>query len=395
LGPLDHRRVIEYLENFREKTGFFKMNFRKIPELVMDNLKARVPIIQGGMSVGISLSGLASAVANAGGIGVIGTAGIGADEPDLKTNYDEANIRALRKEVRKAKRMSDGVIGVNIMMAVSNYDVLINTAIEEKVDVIFIGTGLLLRLPDTLDIENIKRSKTKIIPIVSNSKGASIMFNYWAKNYDHIPDGVVVEGPMAGGHLGFHKEDLEKEENHLERIIPSVIEAIIPFRERYHKDIPVIAAGGIYTGEDIYRFIEMGASGVQMGTRFVATHECDASVIFKDSYINCKEDDVVIIQSPVGMPGRAIRNKFLEDVFEGNKKPFICSWKCLRTCDFKQVPYCIAEALFNAKDGNLDRGFAFAGKNVYRVNKLVHVKELIEELIREYEAIANGKPSLS
>lgn len=371
------------------------MNLKKIPELVMDDIKARIPIIQGGMSVGISLSGLASAVANAGGIGVIGTAGIGADEPDLQTNYEEANIRALKKEVRKARRMSNGLIGVNIMMALSNYDDLINASIEEGVDVIFIGAGLLLRLPDTIDIEKIKESNTKIVPIISNGKGAKIMFNYWAKNYDHIPDGVVVEGPLAGGHLGFHKEKLEDEENRLEEIVPGVIEAVQPFRERYGKDIPVIAAGGIYTGEDIYRFMEMGASGVQMATRFVATHECDASVKFKDAYIGSGEEDVIIIQSPVGMPGRALKNEFLEDVNNGGRKPFMCSWKCLRTCDFKEAPYCIAEALRNAKEGNLDRGFAFAGKNAYRVKKLVHVKELIDELVREYEAIANGKPSAS
>jgi NAD(P)H-dependent flavin oxidoreductase YrpB (nitropropane dioxygenase family) len=325
---------------------------------------------------------------------VIGAAGIGADEPDLQTNYLEANSRALRREIRKARRMSDGIIGINIMMALSNYDELINISIEEEVDVIFIGAGLLLRLPDSLDIEKIRNSKTKIVPIISNEKGVNIMFNYWAKNYDHIPDAVVVEGPMAGGHLGYHKEDLEKEENQLENIIPGVIDAIIPFRERFGKDIPVIAAGGVYTGEDIYRFIEMGAGGVQMATRFVATHECDASVIFKDSYINCKEGDVVIIQSPVGMPGRALNNRFLEDVGNGEKKPFMCSWKCLRTCDFKEAPYCIAEALRNSKEGTMEKGFAFAGKNVHRVNKLVHVKELIEELVAEYEAIANGKASL-
>jgi NAD(P)H-dependent flavin oxidoreductase YrpB (nitropropane dioxygenase family) len=370
------------------------MNLKKIPELVMDDIRARVPIIQGGMSVGISLSSLASAVANAGGIGVIGVAGIGSDEPDLRNDYRGINARALRKEIQKARRMSDGLIGVNIMMALSDYDSMIKTAMEEGVDVIFIGAGLLLRLPDTLDIEDIKSSKTKIVPIVSNAKGAKIMFNYWAKNYDHIPDAVVVEGPKAGGHLGFRKEDLEKEENQLETLVPQVIEEIIPFRERFGKDIPVIAAGGIYTGEDIYRFMEMGASGVQMATRFVATHECDASQKFKDAYINCSEDDITIIKSPVGMPGRAVKNQFLKDVEQGNRKPFNCGWRCLRTCNYKEAPYCIAIALRDAKEGNLGTGFAFAGKNAYRINGLKYVKELIEELVNEYEAIANGKPSL-
>lgn len=371
------------------------MNFRKIPQLIMDDLIARIPIVQGGMSVGISLSGLASAVAEAGGIGVIGAAGIGADEPDIQTNYSEANIRALQREIRKARRMSKGIIGVNIMMALSNYDELINASMDEGVDVIFIGTGLLLRLPESIDIERLRTTRTKFVPIVSNAKGVRIMFTYWEKNYGRIPDAVVVEGPLAGGHLGFHKEDLDKPENQLENIIPGVIEAVIPFRERFGKDIPVIAAGGIYTGEDIYRFLEMGASGVQMATRFVATYECDASIKFKDAYLKCQEDDVVIIQSPVGMPGRALKNEFLIDVSRGMKKPFTCNWKCLRTCNFRESPYCIADALRNAKEGTLERGFAFAGKNAYRVNRLVHVKELIDELVREYEAVANGKPSIS
>jgi NAD(P)H-dependent flavin oxidoreductase YrpB (nitropropane dioxygenase family) len=358
-----------------------------MPPLKMGDLVAEVPIVQGGMSVGISLANLASAVANEGGIGVIGVAGIGYTEPDITSNYAEANKRSFIREIQKARRMSKGVIGVNIMMALSDYDKLIQIAIDEGLDVIFIGTGLLLRMPETIEIEQIKSSKTKIVPIVSSAKGAQVMFNYWSRFYDHVPDGVVVEGPLAGGHLGFMPEDIEKADKQLEKLVPEVVEVVKPFRERYNKEIPVIAAGGIYTGEDIARFIDLGASGVQMATRFIATHECDATIKFKDAIINSSKEDIIIIKSPVGMPGRAVRNQFLEDVSHGIKKPFSCPWKCLRTCDYSHSPYCIALALVSAKEGSLDKGFAFAGANAYRVDRLMYVKELIASLKEEYSKV--------
>ncbi|MFO8051981.1 MAG: nitronate monooxygenase [Thermoplasmatota archaeon] len=366
------------------------MKEKKIPPLRIDDIQAPVPIVQGGMSVGISLGGLASAVANAGGIGVIGAAGLGASEPDISVNWDMANKRALKREIRMARRISDGLIGINIMMALSDYDTIIKTSFEEGLDIVFIGSGLLLRLPDTLDMDELKEQKTKIIPIVSSAKGARIMFTYWAKNYDHVPDGVVLEGPLAGGHLGFTKEMIDDPQFELENLLPQTLEVIEPFREKFDKDIPVIPAGGIYTGEDIYRFMKMGASGVQMATRFVATHECDASYAFKEMYINAKKDDLTIIQSPVGMPGRAINSDFLRSVARGEKIPFNCGWKCLRTCNYKEAPYCIALALNYAKWGKMDEGFAFAGENVYRVERLMKVQELIDELVEGYEKAAEA-----
>ena len=363
---------------------------RRIPELIIGELRARVPIVQGGMSVGISLERLASSVADQGGIGVIGAAGIGANEPDVNTNFREADSRALRKAIRRAREMTDGLIGVNIMMALTDYDSLILTAFDEEVDLVFIGTGLLLRTPDTIDMNKLKRAKTKIVPIVSSEKGARVLFNYWARFYDHVPDAVVIEGPLAGGHLGFTRQDIDDPGHSLENIVPGVLNVIRPFEERYKKNIPVIAAGGIFTGADIYKFIRMGASGVQMGTRFVATYECDASMKFKEAYLNCSKEDVVIIDSPVGMPGRAIRNEFIDDVSAGIKKPFQCLWKCLRTCDFNYAPYCIAKALTSAKEGKFEDGFAFAGANAYRIEKIQSVKELIQNLIKEYEAAMEG-----
>jgi NAD(P)H-dependent flavin oxidoreductase YrpB (nitropropane dioxygenase family) len=361
-----------------------------MPPLKFDDVETRVPIIQGGMSVGVSLSRLARAVADQGGIGVIGSAGIGALEPDIHIDYATANKRAFTREIRNTRMLTNGLIGVNIMMALSDYDALINIAIDEGVDFIFVGAGLLLRLPETVDIEKIKRSKTKIVPIISGPKGVSVMFKYWARFYDYIPDGVVVEGPLAGGHLGFTKEMIDDPQYALENLIPEVIETVKEYRERYNKDIPVIAAGGVYTGADILKFLNMGADGVQMATRFVATHECDATIDFKNMFINSKKEDLVIIKSPVGMPGRAIRNEFIDQVEAGKKVPFSCGWKCLRTCDYQNSPYCIALALVYAKEGKMDSGFAFAGANAYRVDRLDTVKELIDILSEEYdEAVRN------
>ena len=334
--------------------------------------------------MGISLSGLASAVANEGGIGVIGAAGIGMLEPDFSTNFKEANKRALRKEIRKARKMTKGIIGVNLMVALSDFDELLLVAIEEGVDLVFLGAGLPLKVP----FDGLKKASTKVVPIVSSARAASIIFRYWTKRYNHVPDAVVVEGPLAGGHLGFKKEQINDPNYSLEKIVKEVISVIKVFEEQFNKKIPVIAAGGIYSGTDIYRFIRMGASGVQMATRFVATHECDADIKFKEAYINCRKEDLIIIDSPVGLPGRAIRNKFLDEVSSGVRKPFKCPWKCLKTCDFKKTPYCIALALTNAKRGNLDEGFAFAGANAYKVDKIVSVKELIETLLMEYEKAA-------
>jgi len=361
------------------------MSLRKIPTLRIGNLEANIPIIQGGMGVGISLSSLASAVANAGGIGVIATAGIGQFESDWYTNYNEANKRALRREIRKARAKTTGIIGVNIMLALSDFDDLVQCAVDEGVNVLFLGAGLPIGLPKTLPLDRLGELATKFVPIVSSARAAKIIFRGWEKRYNHLPDAVVVEGPLAGGHLGFKKEQIDDPDYALEKILPDVVSVIEPYQEKFSKSIPVIAAGGIYTGQDIHKFMQLGAQAVQMGTRFVATYECDASMEYKEAYLKCKKEDIVIIDSPVGLPGRAIQNKFLKDIASGVKMPFKCPWKCLRTCDFKNVPYCIGRALTNAKKGDLENGFAFAGANAYRADKIISVKELIGTLVKEYE----------
>ena len=358
------------------------MYSNSMPQLQIGNLFIDNPIIQGGMGVGISLSGLASAVANEGGIGVISSVGLGVLEQDRRMNFRDANIHFLRKEIRKARELTSGVIGLNIMVAMSDYDNLLECAIEEEVDVIFLGAGLPLRFPKSISLNHLK---TKIIPIISSARATQLIFHHWEKNFDRIPDGVVVEGPLAGGHLGFKIDQIDDPDFKLEKIIPEILTVIESFEKRLDKSIPVIAAGGIYTGADIRKYLKMGAKGVQMATRFVATHECDASDEFKLSYVNCKKDDIAIIESPVGLPGRAIRNEFLQEVSEGTKMPFKCSWKCLKTCDYRTAPYCIAEALCNARKGELLKGFTFAGANAYKVEKIISVKNLFIILKEEYD----------
>ncbi len=296
-------------------------------KLKIGDLVAKIPIIQGGMSVGISLSGLASAVAEEGGIGVIGSAMIGMSESDIYSNGIGANIRALKKEIRKTREMTQGIIGVNIMVALTNYADMVKLSIEEGIDIIFCGAGLPLDLPKYLT----NGSKTKLVPIVSSDRAAKIICKKWLSKFNYLPDAVVVEGPKAGGHLGFKMEQINDPDFVLEKIVPQVIDAVKPFEKDHQKDIPVIAAGGVYSGKDIYKFLKMGAAGVQMGTRFVATHECDAAIEFKQAFIDAEEDDLVLIKSPVGLPGRAVRNKFIEDVNLGVRKPFKCPYHCIKT----------------------------------------------------------------
>lgn len=352
--------------------------------LRIGDLVARTPIVQGGMGVGISLSGLASATANAGGIGVIAAAGIGLLEPDGFTDFLGANIRALRREIRRARELTEGILGVNIMVALSNFADMVRTAIEEGIDVIFSGAGLPVNLPEFLKVG----VRTKLVPIVSSGRAAALIARRWLDKYAYRPDAFVVEGPRAGGHLGFKREQLEDPKYALETLVPEVIEALTPFAGE-DAPIPVIAGGGVYTGADIREMLELGAAGVQMATRFVATDECDADPAFKESYVAAGEGDLEIIASPVGMPGRAVKNKFLEDVEAGRKAPYSCPYHCIVTCDPEKAPYCISLALLNAQKGRLDKGFAFAGANAPRVEKIVPVSRLVESLEEEYRASGN------
>lgn len=358
----------------------------RFPTLNIGDIVAKIPIIQGGMGVGVSLSGLASAIANEGGIGVIATAMIGMSEPDIVSNPKEADTRALRKEIQRAKQMTNGILGVNIMVALTNFADLVKTAVKENIDIIFAGAGLPLDLPKYLrQIE-----PPKLVPIVSSGRAAKLLCKRWLAKFNYLPDAFVVEGLLAGGHLGLKIEQINDPRFALEFLVPEVIEAVKPFEQQRQASIPVIAAGGIYTGADIAKFLRLGAAGVQMGTRFVATHECDADKAFKQAYLKAEEDDIIMINSPVGLAGRAIRNQFLEDVSKGEKVPFACPYHCVTTCNYSCAPYCIARALVNAKKGKFVHGFAFAGQNAHRVHEIVSVKELMAFLLEELSTCLNN-----
>lgn len=348
------------------------------------NLEIKLPVVQGGMGVGVSLSGLASAVANEGGIGVISCAGLGLIYHKSPGDYLSKCIYGLKEELRKAKEKTKGVIGVNIMVALTNYADMVKTSIAEKVDVIFAGAGLPFDLPSYLTPE----SETKLVPIVSSSRAAKIICDKWKNNYGYLPDAIVVEGPKAGGHLGFKADQLDSENFSLEQIVPEVLD--IASQYSAEKNIPVIVAGGISSGEDIHRFMEMGVSGVQMGTIFVTTEECDASPVFKQTYINARREDVKIIQSPVGMPGRAIDGEFIRSVEAGNEKPKVCPFHCIKTCDYTKSPYCIVQALYQAARGNMKKGYAFTGMNVHLAEKISSVKEVITNLKEEFLKARSG-----
>lgn len=355
----------------------------KLPPLLIGDLKAEIPIIQGGMGIGVSLSKLAGAVAKAGGIGVISAAQPGYDEPDFEKNPREANLRALEKHIRLAKEIGDGgVVGVNIMVAMNHYADMVSTCVKAGADIIISGAGLPTDLPKLVEGSDIK-----ISPIVSSARAATVLLKVWDKRYKKTADMVVVEGPRAGGHLGFHPDELEEYQNiDLKQIVKDVIDAVKYFEEKYQKKIPVVVAGGIFNGKDIAEYMKIGASGVQMATRFVATEECDAHVNFKMAYVNAKEEDVKIIKSPVGMPGRAIQNKFLGSY---NDQPISKCYACIRECNPAKTIYCISKALIEAVKGNVDEGLLFAGDNVHRINEITTVKKLMEELVAEAEGCDN------
>jgi NAD(P)H-dependent flavin oxidoreductase YrpB (nitropropane dioxygenase family) len=270
------------------------------------------------------------------------------------------------------------------MVALSDYDSLVKTAVEEDVDLIISGAGLPLNLPGYLNGKDIK-----LIPIVSSARTFQIICKRWKSHFDKLPDAVVVEGVRAGGHLGYSYESVTEE---TAPALEEIIEEVIKIANSFEPKIPVIAAGGIFDGKDIAHFLKLGASGVQMATRFVCTDECDAHDNFKQAYLNARAEDITIIKSPVGMPGRVINNSFVEKIKQGKTMPFTCNYRCLRTCEPKKAPYCIAKVLANAANGKLDESFAFAGSNAYLCKEIISVKSLVEKLSEELtQALAAEK----
>ncbi|MBO5033075.1 MAG: nitronate monooxygenase [Lachnospiraceae bacterium] len=339
-------------------------------ELRIGDLCARIPVIQGGMGVGVSLSGLAGAVAAAGGVGVISTAQIGYRDPDFARHPIECNLKAVQEEIRKARdKAKGGIIGVNIMVATKRYEDYVKAAVAAGVDLIISGAGLPMTLPDI-------SGKSKIAPIVSSRKSLSVISKYWKKKYDRKPDLVIIEGPLAGGHLGFTREEIDAYTVTGSKRYDDEVKSIIELADEMQ--VPVAVAGGVYERKDMDHYLAMGAKGVQLATRFVTTKECDASDAYKQAYIDAKKEDIVIVDSPVGMPGRAIHNAFLDKVKAGERFMKGCR-QCIITCKPDTAPYCITEALINAVTGKLDEGLIFCGSNAYRADKIETVADIMEE----------------
>lgn len=350
--------------------------------LHIGDLVLKYPIIQGGMGVGVSRGRLAGTVSLCGGLGVISSAQIGYDEPEFATNQPLANAKAIRKHIALAKEISGGKpIGINIMVAMKHYEQHVRDSIEAGADVIISGAGLPMRLP-----EYVGDSGCKIAPIVSSQKAAQIILRNWKKKYNRTADFIVVEGPKAGGHLGFSREQLanittEEYETEIRNIIATVQE----YASEFSQDIPVILAGGIFDHHDICHAFELGAQGVQIASRFVATEECDASDAFKQAYLEAKEEDIEIVMSPVGMPGRALNNAFIQRVKEQRQKVSKC-YNCLAKCDPSKVPYCITQALISAVEGDINNGLIFVGENVGRIHQITTVDDLMRELAGERQS---------
>ncbi|MDF2558468.1 MAG: 2-nitropropane dioxygenase [Bacillales bacterium] len=356
-----------------------------IKPLVIGDLVAKIPIIQGGMGVGVSLSGLAGAVAANGGIGIISSAQIGFNTPLFEKNPLKANLEALAEHIRIAKeKAKNGIVGVNIMTASRNYEEYVRCSVKNKVDLIISGAGLPIDLPKL--VEN---STTKIAPIVSSVKGAKILLKMWENRHNKTADAVIVEGPKAGGHLGFKAEELDKLEDipyNFDNELKGIIEVVKGFADKFGKHIPVIFGGGVATNEDMKHFLDLGCDGVQIASRFVATEECDAHENFKQAFINATKEKVSIVKSPVGMPGRAILNDFIKETKQGNIKVKKC-YQCLTHCDPLTTPYCITKALINSVKGDVENGLVFCGEGAYQIQKMSTVAEVIEEIVGTKAAV--------
>ena len=346
--------------------------------LTIGNLTAKLPIIQGGMGVGISLSSLAGAVAAQGGIGIISTAQIGFTEADFIRNPLEANLKMIGEHINRARKIApEGILGVNIMVATQNYARYVKEAIKNGIDIIISGAGLPTELPEIA-----KGTKTKLIPIISSLKAAAIILKLWDRKNNTTPDAIIIEGPKAGGHLGFKPEQLQHMDlKAFDEEIKSILHLTKDYEEKYGRKIPIIIAGGVQTKQDMEHFMEMGADGIQVATKFVTTEECDADIKYKQAYIDCKEEDIIIVKSPVGMPGRAIKNLFTERASKENIPVKRC-YNCIKSCNPVETPYCITKALENAAKGNLEEALIFCGANAFMEKKIRTVKDVLEDYFK-------------
>jgi len=355
----------------------------KIKPLMIGDLEVKIPIIQGGMGVRVSTSALASAVADCGAAGTIASVGLAPDTDEHRIDVPKSSREHLIKEIDMTREKTDGVFGINIMVALSNYEDLARTSAEKGVDYIISGAGLPISLPEYTEGHD-----TKLIPLISSARGLQVVLKTWKRRYNRLPDAVIVEGPLSGGHIGNHSlEELTRGDfKSLETSFTEVLELISEYEKMSNKKIPVIAAGGIFGGKDMAKFISMGASGVQIGTRFILTKECSAAQAYKDLFISSTKEDLVFIQSPVGMPAKVIRTKFVDEMEAGGTRPISCVYQCLRTCNPAKVPFCIARVLIDAVQGDVDNGLVFSSSYIDKLNKIVTCRELIDDIMSEAEA---------
>lgn len=349
-----------------------------------------LPILQGGMGVGVSLDRLAGAVAACGGMGTISTAVCGFEEPDFATDPKGANLRALAAQVRRAKELSHGagLVAINAMVATAQYAESVRTALRSGVDAVVCGAGLPRDLPAIA--AEVPESDAALAPVVSGGRAAGLICRLWDKHHHRIPDFMVLEGPLAGGHLGFSKEEAREAQagnpKSLSDLLREVLEAIAPYRDKYGRDIPVFVAGGIADGAEMARYMKEGAAGAQFATRFIATEECDASPAYKQRLLDARDEDIAIVQSPVGLPGRALLSPLIQRVEAGTQPAVERCIKCLSACDYKTAPYCISRALIAAVRGDWENGLFFCGAGAGKVNRLSTVRAQMEQIMSEWRA---------
>lgn len=352
----------------------------------LGNRELALPLIQGGMGVGVSMGGLAGAVAAEGAMGTLSTADAGWNEPDFAAHPQQANLRALHREVQRAKRLAAGagLVAVNAMVATRQYADSVRTALEAGADAIVSGAGLPLELPALAE-----GFEALLAPIVSGPRAAQLICRTWAKRYGRVPDFVVLEGCQAGGHLGFEEADLLSGRcTPLSRLIPEVLAALRPFEEKFGRAIPLFCAGGVATGAEMARCTRLGAAGAQLATRFIATEECDASQGYKDVLLAARPEDLRIIHSPVGMPGRAVNSPLVQRLAAGMRQPPAHCSGCIKSCRPAETPFCITHALIEAVKGNWEEGLFFSGSRVDLVDRMRTVPDLIDELMKEWRALA-------
>ena len=343
------------------------------------------PIIQGGMGVGISWDKLAGTVSAEGGLGVVSAVGTGyyqnkqyshkniQNKPYSEENfYSRDGLFAIIENARKI--CGDAPLAVNALYASNDYGRIVRDACEAGANIIITGAGIPTNMPEfTKDFPDVA-----LIPIVSSARALKLICKKW-KRYDKVPDAVIVEGPLSGGHQGFKYDDCFKEEFQLENIVPPVIE-----EAKNWGDIPVIAAGGIWDKNDIDKFLDMGCAGVQMATRFIGTYECDAHANFKKVLLDAKQDDIRLLKSPVGLPARGVMTQLQENIKNNTAPKVACISNCVAPCnrgeEAKVVGYCIADRLSEAYEGGVENGLFFTGSNGYKLDKIISVKELMEKL---------------